>query len=92
MFPAPHLLDDSIGIGGPGEGLGVVVHFGEVSFAGGLEIDDALERTSLEPLSGQFGEEALDGVEPGCRGRGEVEMEPRMPFQPGANLGCLCVA
>ena len=77
------------GIGGPGEGLGVVVGFGEVSVDGGLEIDDALEDAALEPLPGQFGEEAFDGIEPGGRGRGEVEMEPRMPFEPGADLGML---
>src|SRR4029077_9198397 len=29
------------------------------------------------------------GIEPGRRGRGEVEVEPRMPFEPGAHLGML---
>ena len=51
-----------------------------------LEINDALEHASLEPLPGQFGEKAFDGIEPGRRCRGEVEMEPRMPLKPGANL------
>jgi len=29
-----------------------------------LEVDDAGEDAALEPLPGQFGEEALDGIEP----------------------------
>ena len=67
-----------------GEGLGVLIGLGEVAFDGGLKIDDALEDASLEPLSGQLGEKPFYGIEPGRRGRGEVEVEPRMPFEPGA--------
>ena len=70
------------------KGLGFV-GLGEVAVDGGLEIDDALEDAALEPLPGQLGEEAFDRVEPGGRGRGEVEVEPRMPFEPGAHLGML---
>ena len=88
-LPAPDLFDDGVGIGGPGEGLGVFVGLREEAVDGGLEIDDALEDAALEPLLGQLGEEAFDRVEPGGRGRGEVEVEPRMPFEPGANLGML---
>jgi hypothetical protein len=54
-----------------------------------LEIDDALEDAALEPLFGQFGEEPLDRIEPRCRGRSEVKMEPGMPFEPGTHLGVL---
>ena len=89
MFPAPHFFDDGIGVGGPGEGFGVVVGFGEVSIDGGLEIDDAGEDAALQSLPGQFGEEALDGIEPGRRGRDDVEMEPGVPFEPGQHLGML---
>jgi len=46
-------------------------------------------KTPRLSLPGQFGEEPFDGVEPGGRGRGEVEVEPRVPFEPGADLGML---
>jgi hypothetical protein len=62
----------------------VVVGFGEVAVDGGLEIDDALEDAAFQPLPGQFGEKAFDSIEPGGRGRGEVEMEPWVPSEPGA--------
>ena len=51
--------------------------------------NDALEDAALEPLPSRLGEEPLDRIEPGCRGRGEVEVEPGMPFQPGPHLGML---
>ena len=47
------------------------------------------EDAALEPALGQLGEEALDGVEPGGRGRREVEGEARMAAEPGADLGML---
>ena len=71
------------------KGLGLSLVSARISVDGGLEIDDAFEHASLEALPGQFGEEPFDGIEPGCRGRGEMEMEPRMPFEPGADLGML---
>ena len=37
----------------------------------------------------ELGEEALDGIEPGARGRREVEDEARVPVEPGADLGML---
>ena len=76
-----------MGIGGPGKGFGVVIGFGEIAVDGGLKIDNAVEDAALEPLPGQLGEEPFDGVEPGGGGRGEMEMEPRMPFEPGSYLG-----
>ena len=48
-----------------------------------------LNTPRFKPLPGQLGEEALDGVEPGGRGWGEVEMEPLVPAEPGLNLGML---
>jgi len=50
-----NLLHDGVGIGGPGEGFGIVIGFGELSIDSRLEIDDAFEDTVLEPLPGQFG-------------------------------------
>ena len=61
----------------------------EVAINGGLEVNDALEDAALEPLPSQLGEEPLDRIELGFRGRGEVEVEPGMPFQPGPHLGML---
>jgi hypothetical protein len=78
-----------ISAGSAGEGLWVVVGLREVSVDGDLEIDKALEHATLEPLPGQLGEETFNRVEPGSRGRGEVEMETRVPFEPGAHLGML---
>ena len=41
-----------------------MVGFGQKPVDRGLEVDDAFEDPVLEPLPGQFGEEALDGIEP----------------------------
>ena len=54
-----------------------------------MQIDDAFEDAALEALPGQLGEEPLDRVEPGGRGRGEMEMEPLVPPQPSLNFGML---
>ena len=89
MVPASDGGDDLVGIGGPHEGLGVIVGLFEEAVDSGLEINDRAEDPAFEATSGQLGEEALDGIEPGGRGRGEVEDEPRMPAEPGAHLGVL---
>ena len=75
MVPAPDSGDDLIGIGGPGEGLGVIVGLAQEAVDGGLEFDNRAEHAAFEAAAGQFGKEALDGVEPGARGRGVVEEE-----------------
>src|SRR5437764_13167296 len=48
-----------------------------------------MELTALEPLLGQFGEEALDRVDTGSRARREVERETRMPREPLDHLRVL---
>src|SRR5947208_13604823 len=53
----------------------------------GLEIDDRAEHATLEAALGQLGKEALDGVEPGGRGRRVVEHKARIPAEPGPRLG-----
>jgi hypothetical protein len=45
--------------------------------------------TALQALAREFGEESLDGIEPGCGGRGEVEHPAGMPRQPLAHLWML---
>src|SRR5260221_6234787 len=69
--------DDFIGVGGPDEGLRVMVGLGDEAVDGGLEVDDRAKDAALEAAPGEFGEEALDGIEPRARGRGEVEDETR---------------
>ena len=81
--------DDFVGIGGPDKGLWLFVGSAQEAVDGGLEIDDRAEDAALEAGAGQLGEEAFDRIEPGGRGRGEMEMEPGMAFEPGADLGML---
>jgi hypothetical protein len=51
---------------------------------------------ALEQLGGEFGDEALDLVEPGRAGRDEVQVEPRVSGQPAPDgvglMGGLVVA
>ena len=89
MVPAPDGGDDFVWIGGPHERFGVIVGFPEEAVDGGLEVDDRAEHTAFEAALAEFGEEALDGVEPGGRGRRVVEDETRMPRQPGSGFGVL---
>jgi hypothetical protein len=56
--------DDFVWIGGPDEGLWLLVVVGDEAIDGGLEIDDAFEDAALEAPLGEDGEETLDGVEP----------------------------
>jgi len=64
-----------------GFGIGIVVL--QVIHNGVLELGDALEGPAANAVSGDLGEEALDHVEPGSRGRREVEVETRMGLEPG---------
>ena len=83
-MPAPDGSDDFVGVCEPMEGLRLgIVNF-EETVDGGLEEAPRL-RTGLH----QDGEETLDGVEPGGRGRGEVERPARMARQPSAHAGML---
>ena len=69
MVPASDGGDDFVGIGGPHEGLGVVIGFLKEPVDGGLEINDRSENPAFEAAPGQLGEEALDGIQPGGGGR-----------------------
>ena len=87
MEPSISGGDDVIGIGFPDEWLWFVgIVFTDEAVDGGLEIDDGLEDAVLEPAPGEFGEEALDGIEPRARGRREVEGSAWMAGEPGADL------
>ena len=54
----------------------------QVIHNGVLELGDALEGPAANAVSGDLGEEALDHVEPGSRGRREVKVETRMGLEP----------
>ncbi len=64
MVPALCGLDDAIRVGGPIEGPRIAVAFGDEAFDGGLHPDQRSEHAASEPAFCEFGEEALDGIEP----------------------------
>ena len=47
-----------------------------------FELGDARKDATANAILCDAAKEALDLVEPGCGGRGEVHMEARMPFEP----------
>lgn len=61
----------------------------QVFHDGALELGDALEGAAANAVSGDLGEEALHHVEPGRRGRREVQMEARMRLEPALYGRCL---
>ena len=54
--------DDVVGIGSPGEGLGLLVMLLDEAVDGGLKVDNGVEDAVFQPATGQLGEEALDRV------------------------------
>ena len=52
-----------------------MICFGDEAVDGGLKIDDGMKDAAFEPPACELDEEALDGVELGCRGGREVEMK-----------------
>src|SRR4029077_11118961 len=87
--PAPHGGEDGVGGFGPDERLGFVVCFGDEAVDGGLKLDNRCEDAAFEPLSGELGKQAFDGIGPGAGSRGVVEGEALMPRQPGSDLWVL---
>jgi len=65
LVPSFHSSDDFVWVGCPCKGFRVFVGFGYEAIDGVLEIDERVEDAAFEPPSCEFGEEALDGVEPG---------------------------
>jgi hypothetical protein len=65
-MPSGDLGDDAVWVGGPDEGLGPAVVFGEVAIDRGLEVDQGVEGASLQAAAGQGSEEGLDRVGPGA--------------------------
>ena len=82
LFRTRDFFQDSSCGSGPDERFWAGIVLFEVAHDGGLEIGDALEDAAAYALSGDGGEEPLDHVDPGCRGGGEVEVEPSMRLEP----------
>jgi hypothetical protein len=87
--PTSNSADNFVGIGSPCEGFWFGIVFDDEAIDGCLQVDGRYEDAALQSPLCQFGEEALDGVEPGCRSRGEVEGPAGMPEEPLANLRML---
>jgi len=67
-----NLCEDVLCRRGPDEGLGTFVVFGEVFVDRDLQVGDAFEDAAPDAFAGDLGEEALDHVQPGRRGRNEI--------------------
>lgn len=91
MLPAIDSGEDACGIGGPDEGLWIIVVLFDVAVDGGLQIDDGMKDAAFQSPLGECGEEGLDGVEPRGRCRREVKGPARMAAEPGFDLGMFAV-
>lgn len=92
MFSSCDGSEEAIGVGGPGEGLGVLVMLGDKAVGGGLEVDERGEDATLEAGRGECREEALHRVEPRRAGGREVEGPAGWRASQARTLGCLWVA
>ena len=72
---------------GPDERFGAGIVVGEISIDGGLQVGDRAEDAAADALPGHLREKVLDGVEPGGRGRREMEGPTRVTRQPSQHLG-----
>ena len=61
----------------------------EVGVDGGLQVNDGAEDAAADALPGHLGEEILDRIEPGGRGRGKVKSPARVAHQPSQHFGVL---
>ena len=67
------------------KGLGVGVGGLDVAMDGGLELGDGAMDAAAQGALGEQGEQALDLVDPGGRGRREVDVEARALGEPVAD-------
>ncbi len=86
---AGDLCEDFFGGFGPDEGFGVCIVVFEVVVNSGFEFGDGGEDAATNALLSDQTEEALDLIEPGGRGRGEVQVKAGMLGQPCLNIGVL---
>src|SRR5438093_12508566 len=83
------LPQDRRGRGRPDEGPRIFVVFTDVGANGGDESRHAAKGAPAQALARNLGEEALDEIQPGRPGRGEVEMKPRVVREPRLHRGML---
>src|ERR1022692_3287058 len=80
-------FEDLISGLGPGEGPGVLVPGADPRLDVVLQGFDGGVDTAADELVGQQAEPALDLVDPGRSGRGEVDVEARVPAKPRPDIG-----
>jgi hypothetical protein len=68
LAPTPDGGDDFVGIGGPGEGLGLLIVLIEEAIDRGLQVGDGAEDAGLEPSLREDREVAPDGPSNGLVG------------------------
>ena len=80
------VTEDAAWIGGPYEGFWIGVGLGDEAVDSTLEVVDGSENSTLKPSTCEFGEQALDRIEPGCGRRCEVEGPAGTLGKPCAHL------
>ena len=78
--------DDFVWIGGPSEGLGLLIILFEEAVDRGLEIGDRSEHAAFQSPLCQGREKTFDSVEPRCRSGREVKGPAGMAGEPLADL------
>ena len=73
----------------PDEGLGVGIVVFQIIANGSFEFGNGSEYATTDALLSDQAEEALDLIEPGGRGRGEVQVKAGVLGQPCLNVGML---
>ena len=91
-MPASDGGDDFVGIGDPLEGFGMGVVIVEEAIDRGLKVGHGSEDAAFEAAFGEDCEEALDGVEPGGRGRVKWKVERGWRVIHCRTVGCLWAA
>ena len=88
-MPSIDLLDNVVGIGGPGDGFGFAVVFADVSLDGGLQVDQRAEDAALQSPADEGGKEGFHRIGPGAGSRREMKHPVGVPGEPGAHFGML---
>jgi hypothetical protein len=89
FFGSAVLDENGFGSGGPCERFRILVSMLNPFVDCGFEFRDVVENTSPYTLSGDFGEEPLDEVEPGAGRPCEVQDEAFVSCQPALHSRCL---
>jgi len=90
--PSIDLLDNVVGIGGPGDGFGFAVVFADVSLDGGLQVDQRAEDAALQSPADEGGKEGFHRIGPGAGSRREMKHPAGCRASQARTLGCLWAA